>query len=233
AIKNVDNMNQWFYGHMYALHLLAEFRCHEAYPHILKFYKLTEEQIDSLIGDCVTESLDRVTASVCDGDIAPLIAIYEDDKIYEYSRMAAFGAILILMNQGILQQEIVVEYIERKLKKAIDSKDEWLVTDLGNAVIDYRLEPLYGLMREAFDKKLVNDEMYDREFFEMATSKEERYSERERHTFIKSAWEELQSWACFGDETVIPKEIGRNDPCLCGSGKKYKKCCLYWTTSGV
>jgi len=20
--------------------------------------------------------------------------------------------------------------------------------------------------------------------------------------------------------------IGRNDPCLCGSGKKYKKCCL-------
>ncbi len=21
-------------------------------------------------------------------------------------------------------------------------------------------------------------------------------------------------------------QIGRNDPCLCGSGKKYKKCCL-------
>ncbi|RCV63967.1 hypothetical protein C5S53_11155 [Methanophagales archaeon] len=22
------------------------------------------------------------------------------------------------------------------------------------------------------------------------------------------------------------KKIGRNDPCPCGSGKKYKKCCL-------
>ena len=22
------------------------------------------------------------------------------------------------------------------------------------------------------------------------------------------------------------RKIGRNDPCLCGSGKKYKKCCL-------
>ena len=22
------------------------------------------------------------------------------------------------------------------------------------------------------------------------------------------------------------KTLGRNDPCLCGSGKKYKKCCL-------
>ena len=24
---------------------------------------------------------------------------------------------------------------------------------------------------------------------------------------------------------VAGKKIGRNDPCLCGSGKKYKKCC--------
>ena len=26
---------------------------------------------------------------------------------------------------------------------------------------------------------------------------------------------------------------GRNDPCPCGSGKKYKKCCLGKTTSPV
>ena len=24
---------------------------------------------------------------------------------------------------------------------------------------------------------------------------------------------------------VVGKKIGRNDPCPCGSGKKYKKCC--------
>ena len=24
----------------------------------------------------------------------------------------------------------------------------------------------------------------------------------------------------------MSKKIGRNDPCPCGSGKKYKKCCL-------
>jgi len=23
----------------------------------------------------------------------------------------------------------------------------------------------------------------------------------------------------------VKKKIGRNDPCPCGSGKKYKKCC--------
>jgi uncharacterized protein YecA (UPF0149 family) len=30
-----------------------------------------------------------------------------------------------------------------------------------------------------------------------------------------------------GEQTVIKGEqVGRNDPCPCGSGKKYKKCCL-------
>ncbi|MCK4891323.1 MAG: SEC-C domain-containing protein [Candidatus Pacebacteria bacterium] len=30
--------------------------------------------------------------------------------------------------------------------------------------------------------------------------------------------------AVSSPETV--KKIGRNDPCPCGSGKKYKKCCM-------
>ena len=25
---------------------------------------------------------------------------------------------------------------------------------------------------------------------------------------------------------IMTKKIGRNDPCPCGSGKKYKKCCI-------
>lgn len=25
---------------------------------------------------------------------------------------------------------------------------------------------------------------------------------------------------------IEPKKIGRNEPCPCGSGKKYKKCCM-------
>ena len=29
----------------------------------------------------------------------------------------------------------------------------------------------------------------------------------------------------FVDENGEPLKVGRNDPCPCGSGKKYKKCC--------
>ncbi len=27
------------------------------------------------------------------------------------------------------------------------------------------------------------------------------------------------------EQTKVEKKIGRNEPCPCGSGKKYKKCC--------
>ena len=40
-------------------------------------------------------------------------------------------------------------------------------------------------------------------------------------------WKELFSEEELKKFTTIrkPKKIGRNDPCPCGSGKKYKKCC--------
>ena len=40
-------------------------------------------------------------------------------------------------------------------------------------------------------------------------------------------WKEIFSEEELKKSTTIrkPKKIGRNDPCPCGSGKKYKKCC--------
>ena len=30
----------------------------------------------------------------------------------------------------------------------------------------------------------------------------------------------------LADPTTTPRRIGRNEPCMCGSGKKYKRCCI-------
>ncbi len=51
---------------------------------------------------------------------------------------------------------------------------------------------------------------------------------------LEQTEEEWDDEADFVDEPVIPpqpfvrkeRKVGRNDPCPCGSGKKYKKCCL-------
>jgi len=65
------------------------------------------------------------------------------------------------------------------------------------------------------------------------------------YTLIADPISEMQWWACFNleknsepksfdegfDEPMFAEpvrriKIGRNDPCPCGSGKKYKKCCI-------
>lgn len=43
--------------------------------------------------------------------------------------------------------------------------------------------------------------------------------------------EKLRGLARTGDFNKITEKrgLGRNDPCICGSGKKYKKCCMFFT----
>ncbi|MGL5089144.1 MAG: YchJ family metal-binding protein [Cetobacterium sp.] len=48
----------------------------------------------------------------------------------------------------------------------------------------------------------------------------------EKSKFIKVDGQWLYyGWLPLQGTIVKEEKIGRNDPCLCGSGKKYKKCC--------
>ena len=61
---------------------------------------------------------------------------------------------------------------------------------------------------------------------------------KENHLYqlINNVISEMEWWACFKPKITTTKalsikhdgnvKLGRNDPCPCGSGKKYKKCCL-------
>ena len=42
---------------------------------------------------------------------------------------------------------------------------------------------------------------------------------------IQGAWRYIQGDADFKSRQAPAASVGRNDPCSCGSGKKYKKCC--------
>ena len=57
----------------------------------------------------------------------------------------------------------------------------------------------------------------------------EAYFAKERRFASESAKEQQLAYA-IEDPTspfINPsRNVGRNDPCPCGSGKKYKKCCL-------
>jgi len=70
----------------------------------------------------------------------------------------------------------------------------------------------------------------------LARTKSDRH-----HRMVRDIIKEMEWWACFNrqesnttkvESEAIPSpvrqpqpKVGRNEPCPCGSGKKYKKCC--------
>lgn len=55
------------------------------------------------------------------------------------------------------------------------------------------------------------------------------YREGERQIKVhheKSTFRNIGGQWYYDEGTLYEAEIGRNEPCPCGSGKKYKKCCL-------
>lgn len=67
------------------------------------------------------------------------------------------------------------------------------------------------------------------EFYSPAAieSRQERWKEEE----ARRSEDDLEDDELFAEEPALPyvretPKVGRNDPCPCGSGKKYKKCCL-------
>ena len=80
---------------------------------------------------------------------------------------------------------------------------------------------------EVLETKVINDEKAYVSFEAHFTQKDEEHTHREKSLFEREDGE----WRFVtGDELKNPTvryetpKPGRNDPCPCGSGKKYKKC---------
>lgn len=116
--------------------------------------------------------------------------------------------------------------------------------------VDYLFESSCGPARKDFDRKMVRqwaensewlgleilatekggdeDTEGTVEFIARYKTKEAELTHHELATFhrVDGLWR-FYDGKVIGPEPVRREEpkIGRNDPCPCGSGKKYKKCC--------
>jgi protoheme ferro-lyase len=172
-----------------------------------------------------------------------------------FVRGGMIDALVMLALSRPVAKPAIAEYLESFFSADIEKPDvlwgSWAfaVADLGLA----RLEPQ---VRQAFEREWISPEEADFEFFqEQMRSAIENGSSRRFHQIrntkpIENAIDELSGWYCFSDayakEAATPSssastlshffadtferdapKAGRNDPCPCGSGKKFKKCCLH------
>jgi hypothetical protein len=230
--------------HMFALYLLAQFREKRAYPFVVKMFSAPGETPFELAGDTVTERLNRIFASVYDGNPAPLQELVENEAANEYVRDAAIDAFVVLAHTGQMTREAVVAYFTTlfhgKLKRSYSHAWDALAV----AVANLPAPELLDYVRQAYEEGLVNPGFARLEGIERILREQEQ-GRRERKRVVTDAIAEMEWWEAFkkaeqasGKPTLGRKSAGetpsplkvhkkpwRNAPCPCGSGKKYKHCC--------
>lgn len=239
---------------LFVYFLLGEWRATRAYRPLTALLRQDPEFLDILIGDAVTEGTARVIAGVCDGDLKPIFSVIEDPGADEFVRGQMIEALVLMARQRPELRPEVIDYLERFPSADID-KPENLCGSWAFAVADLGLLHLEPQVREAFEQGWISSFEATFDFFQkqlrMAVEGGESpwYQNTRNTRLIQSAIDELSGWYSFSDdafedkfrrpdadnalshlfgaafERVGPK-VGRNDPCPCGSGQKFKKCCL-------
>ncbi|MFA5793591.1 MAG: preprotein translocase subunit SecA [Candidatus Brocadiia bacterium] len=191
-----------------------------------KLGKEFPEHIEKLITDKDAEEVES-------------IVIKEVNRIYQEREQALGGEYMLNVARYVL-----LDKIDEKWKNHLYTMD-YLRSGIG--LQSYaQIDPKIAYKREgykAFDEMLnsIKEEVADLVFkIEPMKDMEERLAAlwkitSESHPEVgsfetaKKRPNEQAADNIAGDEKPVPikveKQIGRNDPCPCGSGKKYKKCC--------
>ena len=143
---------------------------------------------------------------------------------------------------GQMDKNDLIKRHKALFQKVISDEDIDMISLCVSSLADLAEPELRADIDNAYDKELVDlsfltqndvDDIYNNP----------PHKGDQLYSMIDDSYQSLKDWAwfieppkskpslLFGDpvETVFREDpkTGRNDPCPCGSGKKYKKCCLH------
>jgi len=219
------------------LHLLGEKMETAAFADICALVG-DAERADLILGDAVVDALPRVLISCFAGDTAPLRTLVERPEADPLVRDGALMAMAYLtqiksITRAEMQAYLVALY---DIFPAEPDFVGWLGWVLSVATLGF--PALSSRVKSAFERGLIGKEVMGFRDFQtdLRRALEEPGSLDVFFDFglgpLGSAIAALEAW----DEEDVPaveppvvnpmRDVGRNDPCPCGSGKKFKKCCL-------
>lgn len=237
--------------HIFAMYLLAFFRETRAFPLLIRIFSRPGEFPFDLAGDVVLQSLADILASVSDGDMAGIKALIEDEQVNEWVRSQALDVMVKMALVGQLPRDEVMAYFLELFRK-LERKPSAVWDGLANSCADlwphealYELNRAYkdglvdsgsigwkdvtralalgkeGAMEEIRRRGVLIDDLRWEMSWMMRFHKDGKIDRSEKIYVNEPAWTDVPVTPIRRDK---PK-IGRNDPCSCGSGKKFKKCC--------
>jgi hypothetical protein len=234
----------------YALYLLAKWREPRAYPYVIGWLSLPEEQPFEIGGDIVTQDGARILAAVCDGDLTPIKSLILNRDADQYGRAAGVSALALLAAWAEIPRAPVVRYFLWLAEEGLEREPSQVWNSLVAESADIEALAVFPALRRAYDDGLADPQYTEpEELVRVESGPSGRTVEalRERHPPIDDVARATAWWSAFeersgdddldedwdDDELLIepqqpyraPAKTGRNEPCPCGSGKKFKACC--------
>jgi hypothetical protein len=227
-----------------AIHLLAFIGGKEALDAVLyATYNHAEE-----MGDWLTEDLPSILAYFGPSAFEALVLALGESKLEPFARNSVGRALhsIVRKNENLRERTIVAF-----VNAITNEKDMLARTLLVDVLIEFKeREKTLPLVRELFKKDLLDrsalqpkevEEVYAGAYDDTFHADDDDPMDLFRND--KSKWYSPPEQDVAGLETpraaepsgiigpihtpeTRKKKPGRNEPCPCGSGKKYKKCCL-------
>jgi hypothetical protein len=231
------------------LHVLGGARDTAAFQPLLRLLRRSHDDLDYLLGDAITQSLGKILAGTFDGDHGALFELIADRSLGEFVREALFHATTFLTWKRRVEPDRMREFLTRFYEERLADDDDiaWIGWLDAISVLGFR--DLAPLVHRAWDEGRIPEGVLKRSDFEKdLRDAEKKPSDPDRLKqgnlgYVEDVLEELE-WsdheeerrpdplpngmqAFAGPPVTNPwRDVGRNDPCPCGSGKKAKKCCL-------
>ncbi|KAB1076113.1 DUF1186 domain-containing protein [Methylobacterium planeticum] len=222
--------NLLFWG----LHALAAARDARAFAPLLRLLRQDADTLEDLLGDAAGTTLPRVLAGLYDGEPDGLFALILDTTVDDLVRNEALAALVFLVRDGRIPLDPVRDLLMRFDDKrvAVEGDIGWIGWEEAIALLGLRaLAPRVEAARK--DGRLT-DEFSDPAWFRPAlrraeTRPDDRRDLDERGLGYLDDPVAALAWTAEGAGEPVRnlfRDVGRNDPCPCGSGRKFKKCCL-------
>jgi hypothetical protein len=244
----------------FIFHLLGEWQDKAAYRLLARLLRLPGPEIDRIFGDGITTTSHRVMAAVFDGDPQPLYDIILDPNAEEFIRAGMYKALAIVTLRGELDRAVAGRFLRDAFVEIRPQAECYVWVGWQSAIAALGMSDLKILVKRAFDRGLIDSDVLRFDYFEKDLRRgiehpgEAGRPGDHRYALFGDTIDELSGWYCFTeqyrddqerwrrqaeanrdlsqslDNTV--KGVGRNDPCPCGSGRKFKKCCFATARAG-
>lgn len=210
--QDSDNPEVW--SSLHAWRALGQLRAKKAIPPLINLLDEIEDN------DWLGEELPEVFGLIGEEGIEPLKKYLYDDSKDEHARAVIANSLERIAENIPSKREECIEILCDFLSKSTHEL-ETLNGLIASYLVDLKAIDKINVIKEAYDKDIIDCCIQgDFEDVEIELGLRDKRSTPQRN-YVSEKYSNF----------AIPvrresKKIGRNEPCPCGSGKKYKKCCL-------